>query len=242
MNRICSYESDFVRHLGNIKSWFLKRGYLLDLVEGETKKVNNVNNRSRGKSIKGVPFVLTYHPKLKSLNKILTKNLYLLYMDKEVKKIFTSKPMISFRIAIKLSNYLVRTKMYPIERIVGSKNCGSKRCEVCINVNETSMFTSTATGETFIINHKFDCNARCLVYLLTCRKCKIQYVGQTVDQFRSRWNNYKSDSRKYSRGNSCMQQHLFNHFCTSGHAGFLDDVAITIIDKTDPSDPLTRED
>ena len=28
------------------------------------------------------------------------------------------------------------------------------------------MFTSTVTGETFIINHKFDCNARCLVYLL----------------------------------------------------------------------------
>ena len=163
-------------------------------------------------------------------------------MDKEVKKIFTPKPMISFCSARKLSNYLLRAKMYPIERIVGSKNCGSKRCEVCINVNETSTFTSTVTGETFIINHKFDCNIRCLVYLLTCRKCTIQYVGQTMDQFRSRWNNYKSDSRKYSRGDSCMQQHLFNHFCTSGHAGFLDDVSITFIDKTDPSDPLKRQD
>ena len=75
-----------------------------------------------------------YHSKLKSLNKILTNNLYLLYMDKGVKKIFTSKPMISFHSARKLSNYLVRAKMYPIERIVASKNCGSKRSEVCINV------------------------------------------------------------------------------------------------------------
>ena len=50
-------------------------------------------------------------------------------MDKEVKKIFTPKPMISFCSARKLSNYLLRAKMYPIERIVGSKNCGSKRCE-----------------------------------------------------------------------------------------------------------------
>ena len=95
--------------------------------------------------------------------------------------------------------------MYSTERIVESKNCGSKHCEVCINVNETATFNRTATGETFIINHKFDCNARCLIYLLVCRKCKIQYVGQTVDQFRSRWNNYKSDSRKHSRGGSCMQ-------------------------------------
>ena len=100
---------------------------------------------------------------------------------------FSTKPMISFRSARKLSNYLVRAKMYPINRIVGSKNCGSKRCEVCVNVNERSTFTSTVTGEeTFIINHKFDCNTRYLVYLLTCRKHKIQYVGQTVDQFRSR--------------------------------------------------------
>ena len=140
-----------------------------DLVEGETNKVKfipNVNNRNKGKSINGVPFVLTYHPKFKSLNKILTKNLYLLYMDK-MKKFFTPKLMISFRSARKISNYLVKAKMYPIERIVESKNCGGKRCEVCINVNETFTFTSTFTGETFIINHKFDCNTRCLVYLLT---------------------------------------------------------------------------
>ena len=150
--------------------------------------------------------------------------------------------MILFRSSRKLSNYLVRAKMHPIERIVGSKNCGSKRCGVFINVNETSTFTSTVTGEIFIINHKFDCNARCLVYILTCHKCKIQYVGQTVDQFRWRWNNNKSDSRKYSRGGSCLQQHLFNHFCTFGHAGFLDDASITFIDETDPSDPLKRED
>ena len=132
--------------------------------------------------------------------------------------------------------------MYPIERTVASKNCGGKCSEVCINVNEISTCSSTVTGETFIVNQKFDYNARSLVYLLTCCKCKMQYVGQTVDQFYSRWNNYKSDSRKYSRCGSYMQQHLFNHFCNSGHAEFLDDVSIKFTDKTDPSDPLKRED
>ena len=39
-----------------------------------------------------------------------------------------------------------------------------------------------------------------------------------------------------------MQQHLFNHFCTSGHWGFLEDVSLTFIDKIDPSDPLKKED
>ena len=161
-------------------------------------------------------------------------------MDKEVKKVFTPKPMTSFRIARKLSNYLVTAKMYPIEGTVGSKNCGSKRCEVCINVNET--LPGQSLEKPLLLIPSFDYNVRCLVYLLTCRKCKIQCVGQTVDQFRSRWNNYKSDSIKYSRGGSRMQQHLFNHFCNSGHAGFLNDVSITFIDKTDPSDPHERAD
>ena len=110
------------------------------------------------------------------------------------------------------------------------------KSEVCVNVNETSTFTSTVTEETYITNHRFDCNERYLVYLLTCNKCEMQYVGQAIDQFRSRWNSYKSDSRKHGQGATCMQQHLFNHFYTSSRCGF------TFIDKTDPSDPLERED
>ena len=39
-----------------------------------------------------------------------------------------------------------------------------------------------------------------------------------------------------------MQEHLFSHFSMAGHNGFLNDVSITFIDKTDPSDSLQRED
>ena len=39
-----------------------------------------------------------------------------------------------------------------------------------------------------------------------------------------------------------MQEHLFRHFSSPGRNGFLNDVSITFIDKTDPSDPLKRED
>ena len=39
-----------------------------------------------------------------------------------------------------------------------------------------------------------------------------------------------------------MQEHLFKHFSRPGHNEFLNDVSITFIDKTDPSDPLKRED
>ena len=58
-------------------------------------------------SKKGISLVVTYHPLLKSLSKIISKNLYLLYMDEEVKRVFIPGPMISFRSSRKLSSYLV---------------------------------------------------------------------------------------------------------------------------------------
>ena len=39
-----------------------------------------------------------------------------------------------------------------------------------------------------------------------------------------------------------MQEHLFSHFSMAGHNQFLNNVSITFNDKTDPSDPLQRED
>ena len=55
-------------------------------------------------------------------------------------------------------------------------------------------------------------------------------------------NNYKSNCGKHRRGETCMQQHLYEHFCFSNHNCFISDVLVTFIDKTDPSDPLKRED
>ena len=132
-----------------MKSWFLKKVYPKTLVEkdlGKVKFSNKVGNKQQKE--KGIPFVVTYHPILKNIGNIIRKNLYLLYMNEEAKKVFTPGPMISFRSARKLSSYLVRAKLYPIERTVGSFKCNGKRCQTCLNVNETDTFTSTTTGKT----------------------------------------------------------------------------------------------
>ena len=58
------------------------------------------------------------------MNKVIIKCLDLLYMDKEVKRVFTLKHMILFRSPRKLSSYLVRAKLYPTEGTVGTCTCG----------------------------------------------------------------------------------------------------------------------
>ena len=227
-----------------MKSWFLKRGCPEWLINREMGKVRHSNlNRNRKRPIKsqGVPHVVTYHPLLKSFGNIIKKHLTILYMNEEVKNVFNPGPMISFRGARKLNSYLVRAKLYPLERSVGSFKCRNRRSQVCDNVTETTTFKSSVTSNEYKINHSFNCNEKCLIYLLTCKTCKKQYVGKTCDSFRFRWNNYKDNNRKFLRGQSCMQQHIYEHFSSEGHCSFLDEVSITFIDKTDPKDPNKRE-
>ena len=149
--------------------------------------------------------------------------------------------MVSFRSASRISSYLVRAKLYPLERCVGSRQYKKRRCEVCTNVTETDTFSSTVTGETFQINHELNCDDKCLIYLLKCKVCNKEYVGETTDAFRLRWKNYKDNDKKFQRNESCMQQHLCEHFYSEGHSGFLGNVFISLIDKTDGFQPKKRE-
>ena len=96
--------------------------------------------------------------------------------------------------------------------MIGSCKCSGKHCTVCMNVNETLTVAGTVTHETCKINHQFNCTE------------------------------YKDNNIKYYRSEACMQEHLFRHFSRKSHNGFLNDASITFIDKTNPANPLKRED
>ena len=75
-------------------------------------------------------------------------------MNEKTKKVFSPRPMISFRSPRKVSGYLVKAKLHRLDRILGSTRCGQKCCEVCVNVSETNTFISNFTGESNKKTHK----------------------------------------------------------------------------------------
>ena len=91
-------------------------------------------------------------------------------------------------------------------------------------------------------NDQLNYDDRCVICLLTCKQCQKQYTGETTDDFRYRWDNYKSNSRKFDRKESCMQENLYRHFSSPGHTEFLNDVSVTLIHKMNRSDSNKRED
>ena len=60
--------------------------------------------------------------------------------------------------------------------------------------------------------------------------------------FRSRWNNYKNNSRKFYRREDFMQRHFYELLQLSGHTGFLPNTYVTLIDKTNPRTPIKCKD
>ena len=189
----------------------------------------------------GVLFVVTYHPQLKKISKIIKKHIKHFHADPEVRFVFTPLPFISFCSVQNLRSHLVRSKLYPQERKIGRSKCNSPRCLTCNNIKECDTFTSHVTKETFKINHHFNCNSKCLIYLFSCKLYGKQYVGWTADKFRYRWNTYNNCQRKAERGEDPLQKYLHDHFLSEDCDDLLNDVEITLIDKIDPSDPERKE-
>ena len=91
--------------------------------------------------------------------------------------------MASFQSVQKLSSYLIQVKFQPLQRKVGSSKCGTQRCEVCNNVTNTTIFSSTVTGNTFKVNRGLKCDDMYLIYLLTGKQYNKQCTGENTDQF-----------------------------------------------------------
>lgn len=126
LSKIYTFENDYIRHKYETKSWFLQRGKF-ELAE----VLFPTRPNEKFWKVTVISFAV------KKLNNIIDKAMYLLYMNQQVKAVFSSRSMISFLGSRKLSSYLVRVKLYPLERVVGSCRCNANKCQVCSNITES---------------------------------------------------------------------------------------------------------
>ena len=99
--------------------------------------------------------------------------------------------------------------------------CESKRCMTCKHLVLGNSFSSNLTNKNYNVlspNDTIDCSSKNVIYLITCRKCGIQYAGKTSQTLRNRMNNHRN--RLKQLGNF----YLYNHFNSDGHC--LDDILI----------------
>ena len=89
------------------------------------------------------------------------------------------------------------------------------------------------TGNNFVINFDVDCNSDHVVYLLSCARCELRYVGSTITKFRTRFNNHKSRfsaHRRLTAENKTKDEFIYRHFNQPDHQGLID-IRVWLIDK-----------
>ena len=118
----------------------------------------------------------------------------------------------------------------------GVTKCGGIRCKTCDFINVGSSFKSNVTGRDYNVASPcacLDCGTSNVIYLITCKKCGVQYVGKTSQTLRSRFNNHRT------RLKQMCDLFLYNHFNSDGHCHT--DILLMPIEKVclEPGDRMT---
>ena len=243
INRICEKETDFVKHCENKKTEFAERGYPLDLLETTYQKVleKRCNPEEPPRTTRTVTqkniITSNYIPKLKGPEHIASKNWEYLGRSKTTRKIHSQGLTKGYRRPRNLRDKLVRARLdYHPENQVKSKKtkniirnaCKAKgTCRYCPKLNRTGKLPKKdRTHKEYATKFNITCNSSNLIYCIKCKRCKMEYVGQTSTSIKERFKNHFGQIKTKNRSE---ETEVSRHFTQKDHDG-LKDVEIFVLD------------
>lgn len=218
-----------------MKTWLWNKGYPQKLVEREIIRVKfSMQKVQRKADKKVVPVIVTYALLINCSVRLFT-TIYIFYTGMENLKAFSHQvPWFPVEAWVKLAHSWLEV------------NCSLlkdqfDRINIIQYVAKFVQIWMRSTPSLALLLEKSieqTMNLTVLIILLTYIKYSKQYVCQAVDNSPSRWNNYKSNCKKYAHGETCIQEHLFDYLFDNDHVDFYSAVARMFIVITDPSNPL----
>ena len=93
-------------------------------------------------------------------------------------------------------------------------------CKMCYVLSTKDHFVSSSTHRIYksvipsSISH-IDCNTSNIIYLITCKKCALQYVGETCQKLRERFNHHNSCIMNPAKDHNCriLSEHFSKGSC-----------------------------
>ena len=159
-----------------------------------------------------IPLVVTYHPILPSFHVIAKRHLPILHASERLRRALRHPPLIAFHFPSNLKDFLVRamlTTSTPPEP-PGKCPCGAPRYKTCLILRATDEFSSHTTGQTFKVKFPASCKSSNFVYLIMCRRCGLQYVGETGQLLHARVNGHRFDIAYRRTDVSPVAEHFNN--------------------------------
>ena len=185
-------------------------------------------------------FITRYSKSAAKFIQIIRRNWHHIQHDPAVGRYFPNYPIMAFTRNKNLKNYLVRAKIkqdnpqdtetetqiplalehsticddpkispmfIPHDYI---NYCAIRGCFLHKYLNTSLRIQSHITKRSFRVRGKLDCNSKNIIYLIQCKRCNKQYIGQTSTCLRHRIAQHINNK---ASPNSTVDQ----HFCQSGH-------------------------
>ena len=230
LRRICDQDLDFQRHITNLKTHLVQRGYDDEEVQLQLNKASGIKRselltpRPR-KAQQITPFVVTFHPDLPHLSGVLRECHCLIDLSPQLKGAFPQPPLVVYRRPPNLRSLLVKAALkQPREKYKGNERCGQPRCKVCTHIKTGVTFHSSTTNQEFRVKATADCRTKNVVYLIQCAQCSIQYIGETENALRVRLTLHQSDINHLR-----LDRPVAHHFNQLHHS--LNDLKIMVVEK-----------
>ena len=236
--RICSNQEQFELRLSELKSDLISRRYKGKIIDDAFNRVRlvpreealkKVQKRSNDRPV----MVMTYHPGLPSVAKILKKHhSVMVSQSKILARAFPKPSIVAYRRPKNLKDIFCKAKVSSRRTSRRLKNgyrpCG-QGCMLCWSSPRTSTHMNLRTKEVWDINAPLDCNSKDVVYKNACKKCPFwgPYIGETGRRLRDR----AQEHRGYI--NQKVNNEIGSHFNLPGHS--VADLVVTAIEKVHPS-------
>ena len=188
--RICTEPITRDMRLEELKTLLLARSYkpgIINVAINRAKAIPRTealkkvvqNNKQSKRPILVVP----YDPRLPGIPAIVKKHWRTMTSDPHLKEIFPVPPLVAYRRPSNIREKLIRSKVPPKRlqrqrrKQPGCKKCNN--CNICPYVQSCKSLKSTATNIHADIEQEVDCQTKNIIYCITCKKCKMQYIGET---------------------------------------------------------------
>lgn len=104
--------------------------------------------------------------------------------------------------------------------------CGLASCKICPFIQTSPRVNGYIQRRTFLANRPAgcSCSTKGIIYVITCTKCGMQYVGMTKRSLKARISEHLRNIK-----NKRKDTFLYKHFCRVDHSN--KDFEVTILDK-----------
>ena len=206
IRRICSTDTLYKRRSSDLRKHLVSRGHSERRVQLAINRALNIprhtlltNTGTKKVPPNRVALVTTFHPKLPKLSSILNNNMNILHSSNRLCSAIPELPMVAFRRPKNLGDILVRARLPPgtsqtpsLTEIQGCHKCTRPKCRTCLYIKPALKVKSHSTGSSYNIKTDSQCSTPNVVYVISCKKCGLQYVGETKTKLSLRFANHVS--------------------------------------------------